>query len=203
MNRPFILIRILGAPLVALPVLLLCGALVVGWYQGHTSWLIAFIAAGVAFRTFSAARRMRSYKAWRKAWQAMSPDDETERPQESRGISAIFLAALLLFAFGYPAYMGSIPVHELPTARDSMLVFLWCLTCLYLVIRLGWSFMRRRSLRRNAQAQPVAWMIGKASSCPSRSSATQALPEYCARLLSGSANKKRLEARGHVSLSAS
>ncbi len=190
MNRPAPLVRLAGSPLGAILLFVIYGMVVVGWYEGHTAWWLALGAVGAAMRTLGAVGKVRRYKSWLADWQAMSTEMQPVRPEKKRGGRGwlgIFTAAVLFFV---------IPVC-LPQIRDyqalaNALTWLWLADCLFLVFVLLRGIlrrsarMRRRSAdRRRAKAEdaPVAWLLGRPSSSPSRLDATRCLPEYSARLL--------------------
>jgi hypothetical protein len=192
MNRPALLARLAGSPRGALVLFVCYAALVFGWYQGNIPWWLALGAVGAAFRTLSAVGRVRRYKAWRADWQAMGGEDEpppaaARQKKRRRGWVLVTVAALL--ALGMPL----LP-EQLYAPWESGLVMAWCAACLYLVFALLWSILRRIIGRRKARAEiaqagdeaaPVAWLLGRPSSSPSRAAAERNLPRYCARLISG------------------
>lgn len=181
MTRPSLLVRSAGSPLPALLLLVGSALVVAGWYQGAgVPWWLALGAALAALRTLSAVGRVRRYKAWLAEWNAMAQDEPAPRPKKKgRGWMFVTCAVALLLAI--PAY--------LPQAQDAgiatPLELLWGLAGLYLVFRIMRRMMRRRKERPREQAEavPVEWLLGRASSSPSRSEAARNLPEYSARLL--------------------
>jgi hypothetical protein len=193
MNRPSLSVRVAGSPLGALVLLLVWGAVVVAWYQGNVPWWVGVAAVAAAGRTFGAFGRMRRYKAWLADWQAMGAEGEQPRPKKRRGWVLVTGAALLLVLI--PAYLlqiknnEAIPNHE---AVATGLIWLHVAVCLFLgwkVVALFWRFVMRRAAsskerrRAKAEAAPVAWLLGCASSSPSRAAAQRELPEYSARLI--------------------
>lgn len=181
MNRPPFLVRLAGYPPMA--ILLFFGYAAVvwdWWYRGGVPWWLAVGAVAAAGRTLGAVGRMRRYKAWLAAWQAMGAKDEPSPPKKKRRWMFIIGAALLAVAI--PVCLPPKPGNETTVA---VLTILWFGACLYLVFTLVRAVLRRRAKRRKAKAEvaPVAWLVGRPSSSPSRSEAERNLPEYCARLL--------------------
>ena len=194
MTRPRPLTRFAGSPLGALVLLVVYAAVVAGWYQGlDVPWWLAVGAVAAAFRTLAAVVGMRRYKAWLAEWQAMGAhDDAPPLPKKKRAWKLVAGALPLLVAI--PAYLGAIKRdHEaIPNEVALALVVLWGVACLYVAWKLlrpvwrgvKWLSARRATRRRaKAEAAPVAWLVGRASSSPSRASAQRNLPEYCARLI--------------------
>ncbi len=192
MNRPAPFVRLAGSPLGAIVLFFMYGAVVLGWYEGHTAWWLAVGAVGAAMRTLGAVGKVRRYKSWLADWQAMSAEIQPAPPEKKRrgrGWLGIITAAALFFI---------IPVC-LPQIRDykeiaNALAWLWLVDCLFLVFLLLRGILRRlaRIRRRSAEGHrakaedaPVAWLLCRPSSSPSRLDAMRSLPEYSARLISG------------------
>jgi hypothetical protein len=204
MKRPSALTRLMGAPLIALVLLLASGAVFVGWLAGGAPWWLGFIALFMALQTLSAVGQVSRYKAWSAKWQAMGepvgaprriPPNRGEEvvrqtpassPKEPRrGRLRLIVAALLALAIPIYAGNGSDTV-------SPALTCLWLAACLYLAFRLLRRLMRRSPKRHDQEAAPrtreaesafVTWVMNRPSSSPSRAEATRALPDYCLRLL--------------------
>jgi hypothetical protein len=197
MNRLSLGVRFAGSPLGALVVLLACGGVVAGWYQGQLSWWLMFFALLVALRTVKAIAQVRRFKVWRGEWEAMQEPGagrEVRSAKKRRGVRrwhvALALAAFVALPLLAPAGPG----------REAF-AQLWAADCLF-VASVAAVFVARLLLRRgrvkvldgDAEAarraeadrrRPVAWMMGRASSSPSRAEAASNLPGYCAGLLKG------------------
>ena len=193
MNRPGLLTRFAGSPRGALLLFVLYGAVGYCWWWGwqgwHVRWWVALGAVGAAFRTLGAIGRMRRYNAWLAEWRAMGGNDAPPRPEKRRRGWLLTAGAALLVAV-IPAYLlpwirnNDIPNRE---ALARALALLWCLACLILVwklSRLVWLVVRRSASRtaarrrEKAEAAPVAWLLDRASSSPSRADAEGNLPEH-------------------------
>jgi len=182
MNRPSALVRLCGSPLVAAVLLLLCAAVVLSWWHGHASGVLAFLAVLAGLGSLKAAVRWRGYEAWAREWRAMggeAPQVVKQRP----AWLAPAVAALLVVGIPYCASPG-----------NAALRLLWLAAVCYLgvavVLRLVHLLRRPRTVnakaaRENASVPPapVAWLLGRAMSSPSRAEAASNLPEYCAGLL--------------------
>jgi hypothetical protein len=183
MNRPSLSVRVAGSALGALVLFLGCGALVVAWYQGGVPWWVGVAAVAGVGRTLTAVKRVRRYKAWAAEWEAMGADNQPRPARKSAGHGGGALVA------GAALLVVVIP-FELPPAAAARetLIAVWCVACLILVWKLVGLF-RRASVRRQerqrvkAEAEPVAWLMGRASSSPSRAEAQGNLPEYSARVM--------------------
>jgi hypothetical protein len=181
MSRPPLLVRMAGAPLPAIVLFLVCGVIVVGWSQGEVPWWLALGAVGGAFRTLSAVRHVRRYKAWRAEWEAMGATDQP-RPKDKRvgRRRRVFVTCAALLLLAIPACVRHLQGNE---EWLTALTLLCVVTCIYLVGLLLRRMTKRRKAQPEAATTPVEWMLGRASSSPSRSEATRKLPEYCTRLL--------------------
>ncbi len=183
MSRPSLIVRVAGSPLPALLLFLGYAALVLGWYEGQVVWWLALGAVVGCLRTLSAIGQVRRYKAWLAEWNAMGAKDEpAPRPKKKNGGWVfVTLAAFLLLAI--PAYLPQAHGQGFAPA----LVLLWGVAGLYLVFRIARSMTHRKKERppeqEQVEATPVEWVLGRASSSPSRSEAARKLPEYSARLL--------------------
>jgi hypothetical protein len=185
MSRPPLLVRVAGSPLPAFLLFLGYAAIVAGWYEGQVVWWLALGSVGAAIRTLSAVGRVRRYKAWLAEWNAMGAKEEPPPSHEQKrgGRRRLFVtsAALLL-----PAIPACLPYLEGNEEWRTALALLWVVACLYLVVLVLRSItrrMKRRKAQPEAATAPVEWMLGRASSSPSRSEAARNLPEYCTRLL--------------------
>jgi hypothetical protein len=172
--------------------LLLGSAIVIlGWYAGGASGWLALAAAGTAMRTLSAFGQVRRYKVWRAEWETMgAPLHASPRPAVAPKRRWKLVAFALLLLVVIPLLMSD---GGLDDGLATALTCLWLADSLYLAcklfatIRRGLSRGPVRSAPRpqaNAEAVPVAWLLDRASSSPSRADTVRNLPEYSARLLS-------------------
>lgn len=185
MTRPSFAGRVAGSPLGALLLLLVCATVIAGWYEGQVVWWLALGSVGAAMRTLSAVGRLRRYKAWLAEWNAITGEASAPPREKKRGVlRRVFVISAALLLLAIPSCLPNLQGNE-----DWRMAFtlLWVTACLYLVGLVLRSITRRITKRRHAQREaaiaPVEWMLGRASSSPSRSEAARKLPEYCARLL--------------------
>jgi hypothetical protein len=192
MSRPSLSVRLAGSPRGALLLFIGYAMIFYGWYEGNVVWWVALGAVGAAGRTMRAVRQVRRYKAWLAEWRAMSGEDELRRPTKRRRRGWVFVIGSALLAMGIPFCL---PSTAEPRDLGAVLTTLWCAAWLYLAFALVRGVLRRVVARRKAKAEvaqakdeaaPVAWLMGRASSSPSRADAERDLPEYCARLINGS-----------------
>jgi hypothetical protein len=191
MNRPSVVARFAGSPLMAILLFVGYAVVVAEWYQGQVAWWLALGAVGAAGKTLRAVRQVRSYKAWLAEWRAMSGEDEPQRPTKRRKPGWVFVIGALLLALGIPYCL---PSEAEPGIVGGSLTILWCAACLYLAFALLRGIVRLVVARRKgkaelekvkAEAAPVALLLGVPSSSPSRAEAMATLPEYCAGLIGG------------------
>jgi hypothetical protein len=186
MTRPPLLVRIAGSPLGAVLLFLLYAAIVAGWYEGQVVWWLALGSVGAFMRTLSAVGRVRRYKASMEEWNAMGAREEPAPPRKERhgGRRRLFVTCAVLLVLVIPACLPSLEGND---ELGMTLTLLWVVAGIYLIGVVIRSIIRRITKRRTAKPEaataPVAWMLARASSSPSRSEAAQKLPEYCARLL--------------------
>ncbi len=193
MNRPAPLVRLAGSPVGATLLFVMYGAVVLGWYEGHTAWWLALGAAGAAFRTLGAMGDVRRYKAWLADWQAIggvgqaAPRQPGRKPQ-GKTVPWVKWSIVALLSVGIPLALPSVP-HD----WGEGLTMLWFVVLVYLLWKLlamVLSVFRRKSEtaveaggKSAKDADMVQWLLPRASSSPSRADALQRLPEYSGRLI--------------------
>jgi len=186
MTRPPLLVRVAGSPLPALLLFFGYAAVVAGWYEGNVAWWLALAAVGASIRTLSAVGRVRRYKAWLAEWNAMGATAEQPKRKEKRaGRRWVTITGTALLLLAIAAGFGHLQSADEQGMALTMLLVIACVCLLGLVFR---SIKRRTRKRPKAEPEApaalvVEWMLGRASSSPSRSEAARKLPEYSARLL--------------------
>jgi hypothetical protein len=160
---------------------LVYATVIIGWYEGQVVWWLALGSVGAAIRTLSAVGRVRRHKAWLAEWNAMGEKEEPppSREQKRGGRRRLFVTSAALLLLVIPVCLPYLQGNE---EWHTALAVLWGGACIYLVGLVLRSITRRKAQQEAANA-PVKWMLGRASSSPSRSEAARKLPEYCARLL--------------------
>jgi hypothetical protein len=207
MTQPHIIIRFIGSPLVTLVLLSGSGFFIYGWWTGHTVWWVALFAVGIIYRTLQAFNRMRNYNAWVAERRALRAEvDGVPLPKNKPTTRARVLIAVVLVV-AISVYLG----QPHPDAANNQpltttLGFILAAASLYL----AWKFIAffgrkayglvtgrkgRQAITGETQTDaPVTWLVGRASSSPSRAQAQKALPEYCARLIAPPGDANRLNA---------
>jgi hypothetical protein len=108
------------------------------------------------------------------------------RPKVKRGnLRRVFITGAVLLAVAIPTCLRNLQGND---AGRGVAVMLWLAACVYLAVVMLRGIVRRRKQPRKAEpdavATPVAeWMLGRASSSPTRAEAARKLPEYTSRLL--------------------
>jgi hypothetical protein len=181
MTQPSFSKRLAGHPLVTLALFLFYGLLILGWLKGGVSWWLALLAVIAALRTFRAYREMRRYKTWLASWRAMGTDDAAAPapfPRKRVGRVPVLLAGLLVIVLPV-AFHGSTPPPDV--------LWLWAFAVLLLVGKVVYRVVHvgRRIVARPARQAvkaetveedaPVAWLLPRASSSPSRADAERRL----------------------------
>lgn len=185
MNRPSSLACVAGKPRVCLLLLILFATTVWGWYNGAVPWWMALLAVGAAQRALRSYHELKRYTAWRVQWEAMGPPNDRPAPALRAPAAAHkgLVAVAVLVAVGIPFY---------GTGGSDSVLGMWLAACMILVVELVRA-VRRRSRNSGAKMSrpgkaeaaddsPVAWMLGRAASSPTRTDAEGNLPDYCARL---------------------
>ena len=185
MSRPPLLVRTAGSPLPALLLFVGYTALIWGWYEDRVVWWLALAAVGAALRTLSAVGQVRRYKAWLAEWNAMAGTEQPRHKEKRRGRRRVLLPGAALLLVAIPAGFQYLQGNQ---EWGAALTLLGVVASVYLVAVALRSITRRITKRRitepEADTAPVVeWMLGRASSSPSRSEAARKLPEYSARLL--------------------
>ena len=183
MNRPEPRIRFIGSPAGAGLAFAGSGLIVVGCARGALPWWLIFVAVAIAAQTKAAIAEVRRYEAWRKEWQAMGASTAPPRAVKKHGRRwvPVTVAALLLVAI--PAYLPRLQDYGGPV---TVFECVWGAVALYLGFRIRQAVTRRTKNGGSGKAEAapvVAWLLGRASSSPSRADAMRELPEYSARLM--------------------
>jgi hypothetical protein len=117
-------------------------------------------------------------------------DGQAEAKPVRKRPSATRICVLIAVAmFLYPL------LQPIDTPNSGLKDAAWVASALYLVFALVRFILRRvRKGRSGAEGEgenkPVSWLVGRASSDPSREDATAHLPDYCASLLNSSAKRE-------------
>jgi cytochrome bd-type quinol oxidase subunit 2 len=185
MSRPPLLVRVAGSPLPAFLLFVGYAAVVAGWYEGDLTWWLALAAVGASMRTLSAVGRVRRYKAWLAEWNAMNATEQPQVKEKRGGRRRLFVTGAALLLLAIPAGFQHLQGNE---QWGTALTLLWIVACVYLLGVVLRSIKRRMAKRRKTEQEAAAvpvveWMLGRASSSPSRSEAARKLPEYSTRLL--------------------
>jgi hypothetical protein len=183
MNRPHFLVRVAGSPLPAFLLSLCYAATVAAWWEGNVPWWLALAAIGAFIRTLSAIGQVRRYKAWVAEWNAMDAKEQP-RPKDKPASRWKSVTAAVFLFLAIPMCFPHLLVSQ---ESRTALMLLWSLASIYLFVSVVRGIRQRARNRSMAQQEAAAtqvdWMLGRASSSPSRSEATRKLPEHCAGLL--------------------
>ena len=184
MNRPSLLARTVGSPLVALSLYVVYAVVLLDWYIDRLPWLLAAGAVWAAIQTMAAAEEVSRYRVWAVEWQAMDESIDPKPlppPKRKRGKLSMLTIAMVLLSI--PAQLGQLQDQQ---ALFTFIACLWGLAWLYLAVRLMRSIKRGAAKRLESKAVDagVTWLLGPATSSPSRAEALREIPEYCARLIS-------------------
>ncbi len=187
MNKPSIIVRTAGSPVVAIPLTLGGMSLIFMWTQGRASVWLALAGLFVVVRTFSSVRQRRGYNAWLRQWESVGTFGKATPRRPVRPWRWMTVLASLLF-IGIVVFKPAAPSS--PELQQA-LMWIWLCCGAFLVARLvigigRWVFKRRGSNAERAklEAAPVSLMLSRTVDSPSREMAVRSLPEYAARVLS-------------------
>jgi hypothetical protein len=170
MMKPRNSILIAGRPLVAVPMISLCGFVgVLAVVNDGFGWpmLILLVLGGWFGNCMNVAGQ---YRAWRRDWDALDPDYRPPRPVRAMGRAVaavpVFLGCLWLLRH-----------YDDPTSAAHVIAPM-------LVVGLPLLWIARLVLRRKRrQRNPRAWIVAQAISrplpAPSVAEAFARLPDYC------------------------
>lgn len=183
MTAPTVFARLAGRPILAILLFMGYGSIIMGWFQGRLPWWLAALAALAALKTLKALGEVRRYNAWLANWNAMDAQEHPEaKPKRKLPSMQRVLVVIAGVMFVFPLLQAT------DTPDSGLKQIAWVISGLYLLFVLVRFILRRVRRGRNAQvqgeSQPVSWLVGRASSSPSREDATKHLPDYCAGLVS-------------------
>lgn len=181
MREPPVKVRVLGHPLVALPIFGLCALTLYAWSQQPDAWPLGIGAIIAALWTAKAQETANQYRRWRKAWDSMAEPAArgAALPQLAKGLIA------LLVVGGYVLVdLGGLAV---PAGGGQALVGLAVLGIPLIVIAMLakrlWSGRSRRA-QRAAKTVPVRIAIARPIfPIPSLDAAYRSLPEHSQRAM--------------------
>jgi hypothetical protein len=197
MNRPTSLTCLVGRPGVCLALLGVYALIVLGWLHNEASWWVAMLAIWAAKGTLVAYQQLKRYNAWLAQWDAMGQPvkkpaaaPEPQRAVSQSAISQKNVGGRVLV--GIAALIAvSIPFSGMGSSDG--VVGVWFGACVFLAWRLigairgrggSGGVVAQRSKPEAVGNAPVAWLLDRASSSPSRMEAMRNLPDYSARLIS-------------------
>lgn len=177
MKKPATKTMVIGHPLIAVPMTLTSGVVLIAGLQTGNLFPVLFaipILAGVQ----TARAQASAYRAWKAEWDAM--DDGPARRTVTLGsfLGVVVLATLMLVAFGMPrglAYMAGYALGWMETHP-------WLLALLALGMLA--QFVRHNP-RRAKPTKPVTVIAQAILPVPTLADAYRALPPYCHALLRG------------------
>lgn len=123
MREPPVKVRILGHPLVALPMMGLCLSMLYAWSQQPSAWLLGVIPIVPMLWIGRAQHTMSQYRSWRRAWDSMAEPAPRRSwmPQLASAIIAVLVVGGFVLAdsgsFAMPNFgvaVGLVAVIALP-----------------------------------------------------------------------------------------
>lgn len=178
MNKPPLGTRILGHPLVGLPILGLGAFVLYQCTQDTSNWPLGLGAMGAISATLRASEKAESYRTWKLAWDSMS-----DAPPPSGRISRVFrgLIGFALFGALILFLVGNSDKPEYGIALGWVLLVGGLGVVARLALRL-WRSRRRKP--KAAKAQSVTLAIARPiHAVPDMRQCYRQLPEHCHALL--------------------
>lgn len=185
MNRPSILIYLLGNLVSAALVVPFGALLVYQWYIGKVPVTVALVSAFCIFVVINARVKLLTYKDWKRKWNAMG--------EVSGAVPVVSGFTPLRMAFGLIAYIiivGIVASDDTRSPESQFAVAGMVLAFVpifgYVLYRFWRHYVPRTDSRqsRSPKKVPVSVCLSVPRQSPSRQQTSQHLPEYCARLLS-------------------
>lgn len=178
MNKPPLGTRILGHPLVGLPIFGFGAFILYQCTQDSSNWPLGLGAMGAISATMRASEKAEAYRTWKLAWDAMcdAPPPSGRMGRVLRGLVGVGLfGALILFLIG----------HSDKPEYGIALGWVLLVGGLGVVARLALRLWRSRRRKRKAiKAQPVAIAITRPLyAIPDMRQCYRNLPEHCHALL--------------------
>lgn len=178
MNKPPFGTRILGHPLVGLPIFGLGAFVLYQCTQDTSNWPLGLGAMGAISATMRASEKAEAYRTWKLAWDAMSdaPPPSGRLGRVFRGLVGFALfGALILFLIGHsdqPAYSIAL----------GWVLLVGGLSVLAMLVTRLWRARRRKT--KAAKVQPVTLAIARPLyAVPDMRQCYRKLPEHCLALL--------------------
>jgi hypothetical protein len=153
MNKPLLRTRILGHPLVGLPIFGFGAFILYQCTQDGSNWPFGLAAIGAISATIRASEQAERYRLWKLAWDAMS-----DAPPPSGRIGRVFRSVVGLALFGALILflIGQSDKPEYSIALGWVLLVIGLSLVGRLVTRL-WRARRRKT--KAAKVQPVTLAI--------------------------------------------
>lgn len=178
MNKPPLGTRILGHPLVGLPILGLGAFVLYQCTQDTSNWPLGLGAMAAISATLRASEKAEAYRTWKLAWDAMS-----DAPPSSGRMGRVFrsLVGFALFGALILFLIGHSDKPEYSIALGWVLLVGGLGVVLALALRL-WCSRRRKP--KAVKVQPVTVAIARPiHAVPDMRQCYRKLPEHCLALL--------------------
>jgi hypothetical protein len=178
MNKPSLGTRILGHPLVGLPIFGFGAFVLYQCTQDTSNWPLGLGAMGAISATMRASEKAEAYRTWKMAWDAMS-----DAPPPSGRVGRVFRGLVGFALFGALIFflIGHSDEPEYGIALGWVLLVGGLGVVARLALRL-WRLRRRKP--KAAKVQPVALAITRPIyAVPDIRQCYRKLPEHCHALL--------------------
>lgn len=174
MKRPPANVMIVGHPLIATPMLLASGAMLLAGLKDGILFivltaLVLLVGVGGAYNQASA------YRAWALEWSAMAPQEAPRVVRQPPAWLTILVLTGCIFAALW--YHGEAPQVALRHVAELGIGIA--------AIAIPWAAIRRLGRRRRGRSSTVTIVARPVMAVPSLTDAYRALPPYCHALLQG------------------
>ena len=97
MREPPARVRFIGHPIIATPILGVCGFGLYAWSQHAEAWVIGLIALAWAGMTLKACETMKRYRDWHRAWDSMAEPVAKPATRARPVLGALLLAPVAVY----------------------------------------------------------------------------------------------------------
>lgn len=172
MKRPEFRTRVMGHPLIVAPMAAATLGSVYVWSQHPEGWWLAAICIAAMGAVTKAHETRRTYKAWKRAWDAMNPEPPRAGPRARHWLGMVAVALVALLLANQPG-AGAMIGWSLGGVV-GLLVVLWLAKRMLAVGR-----------RKRTAKLPTVRIVARRGVFPALSldDAYRALPDYCQRLV--------------------
>lgn len=181
MREPPLRVRILGHPIVMVPVMGMGLFILYGWSQNPDLAILAIAAMGAMALVGKASERRMEFVRWRRAWDSMADDAGPVR----QGPLLAKLAIAIIVPVGFMAHEAG----ALDGLAGPAMAFGFLAAMLFVgTMLVRWLWRRLRRARPASQGDLVSVCAKPVMAVPSMTEAYNRLPAHCWHVLNSGAD---------------